>query len=127
MLPARQSTLAMVPPPAKEPETAVVAAGMSGPPLGMFLDIPVLNDWRSTDSVPRLRDIMLGHERGMFMQSALLVDEMLTDDRIRGVLDTRIGGLLSAELTFTPADDRKKSQKLAHLLDDDGLWLQMLD
>ena len=100
---------------------------MDGPPQGQYLDNPVLSDWRSTDSVSKLRDIMVGHERGMFQQSALLVDEMLTDDRIRGVLDTRIGGLLSAPLTFTPADDRRKSQKLAHILDEDQVWMQILD
>jgi phage gp29-like protein len=120
----------MVPPIAKEPDAGHIVAGMGmggAPPMGQYLDNPVLGDWRSTDSVSRLRDIMVGHERGMFLQSAMFVDEMLTDDRIRGVLDTRIGGILAAPLVFTPADDRRKSQKLAHLLDDDGLWMRMID
>ena len=122
-----QPHLVAVPPSVREPDSSTTFAGTSGPPQGNYLDNPVLTDWRSTDSVSKLRDIMVGHERGMFVQSALLVDEMLTDDRIRGVLDTRIGGILSAPLTFTPADDRRKSQKLAHLLDEDGLWAKMLD
>ena len=124
---ALQPSLAMVPPVAREAENASVYAGMNGPPQGQYLDNPVLTDWRSTDSISKLRDIMVSHERGIFAMSALLVDEMLTDDRIRGVLDTRIGGILSAPLTFTPADERRKSQKLAHLLDDEGLWLKILD
>lgn len=124
---ALQPHPSVVPPPVREPETGHAYMGTSGPPQGQYLDNPVLTDWRSTDSVAKLRDIMVGHERGMFQQSALLVDEMLTDDRIRGVLDTRIGGLLSAPLVFAPADDRRKSQKLAHLLDDDQVWMQMLD
>lgn len=103
------------------------------PPQGRLLDIPVLTDWRSTDSVGVLRSIMLEHERGMFFRSATLADEMLSDDRIAGVLSTRIGGLLCADLTFKPADDRRKSLKLARILggsdeaSDDGEWLRMLD
>lgn len=103
------------------------------PAPGRYLDIPVLADWRSTDSMGTLRTILQEHERGYFQRSALLVDEMLTDDRIAGVLDTRIGGLLCADLTFKPADDRKKSMKLARILggsdesDSDGEWLRILD
>jgi phage gp29-like protein len=76
---------------------------------------------------------MQEHARGMFIRSALLVDEMCTDDRISGVLSTRIGGLLCADLNFKPANDRRKSIKLAQFLGgsdasaDDGAWLRMLD
>lgn len=103
------------------------------PVMGRYLDIPVLPDWRSTDSVDSMYGIMREHERGMFMRSALLVEEMMTDDRISGVLATRIGGLLCAELTFKPADDRKRSLKLARILggsdesNSDGEWLRILD
>lgn len=105
----------------------------TAPIRGRYLDIPVLPDWRSTDSVDAMYGIMQEHERGMFMHSALLVEEMMTDDRISGVLSTRIGGLLCAELTFKPADDRKRSLKLARILggsdeaDGDGEWLRILD
>jgi phage gp29-like protein len=105
----------------------------SGPPVSQYLDIPVLTDWRTTDSVSRLRGILVAHEHGMFTQSAMFVDEMLSDDRISGVLNTRIGGLLGAPLTFRPADERRKSQKLAEILggtdeaNSDGEWLRMLD
>jgi phage gp29-like protein len=101
------------------------------PPLWQFLDIPVLTDWRSTDSIETLRAIMEEHERGMFHRSSVLADEMLTDDRIAAVMGTRIGGLLCAPLTFEPADDRKKSGKLAKILGgvdsthDDGEWVRM--
>lgn len=131
----RQAQLSLVPTQAREREIGPPApsfrvpsqlVSQSGPPLGQYLDIPVTTDWRSTDSVGKLRDIMLSHERGMFVESALFVDEMLTDDRIAGVLDARIAGVLGAPLTFAPADERRKSQKLAHLLDEDGIWLQML-
>jgi hypothetical protein len=69
----------------------------------------------------------------MFIRAALLVDEMCTDDRISGVLSTRIGGMLCADLNFKPANDRRKSIKLAQFLGgtdesaDDGAWLRMLD
>jgi len=109
-----------------------MAQNMTGPGMGRMLDIPVLTDWRSTDSMVTLMTILQEHERGYFQRSALLVDEMLTDDRICGVLDTRIGGLLCADMTFKPADDRRKSMKLARILggsdeaDSDGEWLRML-
>jgi phage gp29-like protein len=109
-----------------------MAPNSRGPGLGRMLDIPVLTDWRSTDSMSVLMTVLQEHERGYFQRSALLVDEMLTDDRIAGVLDTRIGGLLCADMTFKPADDRRKSMKLARILggsdeaDSDGEWLRMV-
>jgi phage gp29-like protein len=110
----------------------IISAG-NGPIQGRYLDIPVLPDWRETDSVSAMTEIMREHEHGMFMRSAMLVEEMMTDDRISGVLSTRIGGLLCADLTFNPADERRKSQKLARILggadetQSDGEWLRMLD
>lgn len=109
-----------------------MAKHASSPPLMQFLDIPVLTNWRQTDSVETLRQIMIEHEQGFFLRSSLFVDEMLTDDRIAGVLGTRIGGLLSAPVTFQPSDNRRLSRKLAKLLggsdetEDDGLWLRIL-
>jgi phage gp29-like protein len=103
------------------------------PMQGRYLDIPVLPDWRRTDSVAAMTSIMQEHARGMFIRAALLVDEMCTDDRISGVLSTRIGGMLCADLNFKPANDRRKSIKLAQFLGgtdesaDDGAWLRMLD
>ena len=74
---ALQPHLAVVPPSVREPDSSTTFAGTSGPPQGQYLDNPVLTDWRSTDSVSRLREILVGHERGTFTESALLVDEML--------------------------------------------------
>lgn len=102
-------------------------------PQVQFREIPITTNWRETDSIDRLRQIMVDHERGFFVSSSVFVDEILSDDRIAGVLETRISGLLCADLTFTPSDDRKKSAKLARILGgsdeskDDGLWWRIAD
>jgi phage gp29-like protein len=117
---------------ASNPQPFEVIRSQIGPQV-QYREIPVITNWRQTDSINTLRSIMQDHERGMFLSSALFVDEVLSDDRISGVLDTRISGLLCADLTFTPSDDRKKSAKLARLLGgsdeskDDGLWWKMAD
>ena len=78
---------------------------MSGPSIQRYQQIPVLTNWRETDSVWRLRQILVEHEYGQFMDSAPLWEEMQTDDRIAAVLDTRVGGIVSADLSFTASTD----------------------
>jgi phage gp29-like protein len=105
---------------------------MAGPTLQRFQQIPVLTNWRETDSVWRLRQILVEHEYGQFMDSAPLWEEMQTDDRIAAVLDTRVGGIVSADLSFVASYEKRKAQKLADLMggsdqtEDDGLWRRII-
>jgi hypothetical protein len=98
-----------------------------------FRQLPVSSNWRTTDNIANYRSIMVEHEQGYFMQSATFWEECLSDDRIAAVVDTRIDGLLSADIEFVPVDDRKKARGLADELggsdrtQDDGLWMHMLD
>lgn len=101
---------------------------MATPSLQRYTQIPILTNWRQTDSVYQLRQILDEHEYGTFFNSAPLWEEMLTDDRIAATVDTRVGGLMCAELTFVPASEKLKAKKLADAMGgvdrtrDDGLW-----
>ena len=103
------------------------------PDTRIFQQLPVTTQWRTTDNVSAYREMMIEHEQGYFMNSSTFWEESLSDDRIAAVVDTRLDGLLAADLEFVPVDDRKKSKKLAEVLggtdrtQDDGLWLQMMD
>jgi phage gp29-like protein len=105
---------------------------MAGPSIQRYQQIPVLTNWRETDSVWRLRQILVEHEYGQFMDSAPLWEEMQTDDRIAAVLDTRVGGIVSADLSFTASSDKRKPRKMAELMggndqtQDDGLWRRIV-
>jgi hypothetical protein len=95
--------------------------------------LPVTTNWRTTDAVNTYREIMIEHEQGYFMNSSTFWEEVQTDERISAVVETRIDGLLGADLEFVPVDERRKSKLLAQLLggsdrtEDDGLWLRMFD
>jgi len=101
---------------------------MSTPSLQRYTQIPILTNWRQTDSVWQLRQIMEEHEYGTFINSAPLWEEMLTDDRIAAVVETRVGGLMCADLIFKPGLEKQKASKLADAMGgadrtrDDGLW-----
>jgi len=103
------------------------------PDTQVFRQLPLYTNWRSTDSIDTLRAIMQEHEQGVFLNSATFWEECLSDDRIGAVFDTRAGGITAADLGFVPADDKRKSTKLAELLggndrtEDDGLWNRMVD
>ena len=107
---------------------------MRQPDQTQFQQIPLITNWRVTDNVSQLREIMREHEMGHFLSSSVFWEECLTDPRIGAVIDTRIGGLLSADLHFQPAyDHARKAKKLADMLgghdqtEDDGLWIRMMD
>lgn len=93
--------------------------------------LPVLTSWRQNDKKYQFDAIMREHDYGMFMRSAPLVDELMTDDRIAGVLNTRLGAIVSAPLEFRPAGDRRKERKIAEEMGgvddpDTGLWQEIM-
>ena len=60
------------------------------------------------------------HDAGYFRDSAGLVDEMMTDDRIAGVTDSRASALLSKPFTFKASGKTAKHDELATYLGGDG-------
>jgi phage gp29-like protein len=74
--------------------------------------------------------IIAEHDRGDFSRSAVLVDELMTDDRIMGVTRQRVAALRSAPLKFVPTGETEKHAEVADMLGDrngqPGLWREMI-
>jgi phage gp29-like protein len=85
-----------------------------------------ISSYAGWDRVWQIEQILASHDLGNFRDSAMLCDAMMRDDRIAGVMDTRIGSLLASPISGRPASARAKASKIARLVegDDDnaGLW-----
>jgi phage gp29-like protein len=68
------------------------------------------------DEVQHLDSILRELEYGTFARAALLVDAMGRDDRIEGVLSTRVGALKASPLDVLPAGESSKAKKIAEQL-----------
>jgi phage gp29-like protein len=92
--------------------------------------LPVIPMFRQHDRKQEVLSILSEHAAGQFRRVATFIDEMLTNDRIAGVIETRIGGILSAELEIRAARDKRKERKVAELLggvdDARGIWPTMV-
>lgn len=64
-------------------------------------------------------------QAGQLADAALLCDALLTDGRIRGVLETRKNALFGCELDFEPAGHKQRSTPIARALKDDGEFWEM--
>ncbi len=87
------------------------------------LILPVFTQWSKVGDVS---NILAELENGYFYDGALLVDQMLRDDRIRAVVDVRINSVLGCPMHMEPADVRagKKAESVAEEAED--LWWQMV-
>jgi phage gp29-like protein len=94
-----------------------------------FSDIAI-STIAGVDTVGGIQSILMTHDRGYFNTSAMLWDAMKRDDRISGVIKTRVGALIAAPLEIEPASSKAKAARVAKLLsgdgeDEHGLWEQM--
>jgi len=100
----------------------------STPPKRTYrsLRITSLSGW---DNVLEVLSTLNELEQGQFWKAAILADQFGRDDRIDGVLRTRVDELLSTQLDILPADDRRKSVRAAEMLggveDGPGEWDRM--
>lgn len=69
------------------------------PPRQQYRDLP-LYGYENWDSVDQVRAALSELDKGMFAQSAQMVDAMLADDRISGVWSCRADGLVGLPLEF---------------------------
>ena len=97
---------------------------MPHPPRSQQRDLPVstFNDW---DTVGLVRQALSELERGQFRSAAYLVDAMGRDDRISGVLATRVNGLLGLPLEFAAPKPSRRAGRLAKKLE--ASWPDMAD
>jgi phage gp29-like protein len=93
-----------------------------------FKSLPI-QSFAGWDTVADILATLQQYENGAFSSAARLLDNMGRDDRIDGVLRTRVDSLLQAPLDITPADDRRKAQQAAEMLggvdDGPGEWDRM--
>lgn len=73
---------------------------------------------------PTIRAILTELESGSFYRAALLAERMDRDDRISGVLGTRVNALFGLERRFEPRGDGRRSSAVA--VDAERLWPEML-
>jgi phage gp29-like protein len=77
---------------------------------GTGKDLPVYS-WTEWDSVSKVKAALSELEGGHFMQAAQLVDAMGRDDRIAGVLATRVNGLFGLPVDFEDKHGTKRAAK----------------
>jgi hypothetical protein len=74
--------------------------------------------------------IMQEHDAGLFQRSAGLFNEVMTDDRCYGVINTRVGAIKSAPLKVVPAGTKRKEKQVAEYIggtnDKQGIWRQIV-
>jgi phage gp29-like protein len=87
---------------------------------------------RSPDEKVQIDRILADHAFGWFQSSADFVTNILQDDRIGGVVNTRIGALQAAPFSVKPAREKRPDQKLAKEIGGDadkkttGNWSEMM-
>ncbi len=94
---------------------------------------PVLSPlYRTADLKSQVANILRAHDGGNFSQSAGLVDEMKTDDRLLALIGTRTAGLLSCPVHVTAANKLRKSRVIAEKIggngqDIRGIWRDIVN
>ena len=87
--------------------------------IARLTDIPADAFTAWTGDVRRAGQALLDMERtGQMRGAALLADAMLEDDRIAGVLSTRVNALLGCDLRLKPKGDKRKAKSVADDLED---------
>lgn len=86
------------------------------PSTNRHVELQAFSLYRQNDKVEQYLAILREHDRGSFRRSADLVEEILSDDRIAGVNETRQAAIKAAPLTIEPAGDRPIERQLAEEL-----------
>ena len=78
-------------------------------PRGHYRDLPIAGS-RIFDEVQRVRAAVAQLQQGMFQAPAELAEAMLSDDRIEGIVQTRVDALFSLPLELNPGKGGKDRQ-----------------
>jgi phage gp29-like protein len=92
---------------------------MPSPDRRKFTDLPV-SAVGEFDTAGTIRSILREHEQGIFTRSARLSEAMGRDDRVRGVMSTRILGLLGKQLQFEPQGHASRGKTV--VTDVESFW-----
>src|SRR4051812_1733547 len=75
-------------------------------------------------TVEQVRAVINQHDAGRFRMSALFTERMLWNPRFRSTLNTRVSGLMAAELAFDAARETRDARRAARELTED--WPSMV-
>jgi hypothetical protein len=89
---------------------AEVALKTMAPRIFVEPPVPVTTEFSTVDQV---RAVMNQHDSGTFRQSALLVERMLWNPRLRAVLGTRLAGMVATEVKFEPVRENRDARRAA--------------
>ena len=89
------------------------------PTSSAAVDIPAAV-FSGTDNFGAVLSILSDQDYGYFYRPALLVDAMMTDDRILSVSQRRVAAPFNVPLAMKPADDGAKRKRIADLLLPEG-------
>lgn len=103
------------------------AAAKTKPPdeSGRVAELPSVSfsDW---DNLAKVKVALSALEGGDFGQAADLVDAMMRDDRISGVMDARLDALQSLELDFEPPAGEEENDRAGELAEQvERNWTRM--
>lgn len=88
-----------------------------------YRDLPVSSFADDFDLVTSVRETLRLFESGQFQRPAELADVMTRDDRVNGVLSTRVNALLGRKVSLAPANDSAKAKEVCDALE--PLWERM--
>jgi hypothetical protein len=83
---------------------------MADPRIFVEPPIPVTTEF--TDAT-HVRGVIQQLDQGNFRQPALLVERMMMNPRLRGVMNTRLAGLISAKIRFEPPRNNRDARRAA--------------
>jgi Protein of unknown function (DUF935) len=86
---------------------------------------PAIPVGSSYTKVATVKEIIRGLDAGLIYEAALLVEQMLWNPRLRGVLETRLNGLMSTAIRWEPARDTPAARRAAQAIVED--WPQIAD
>lgn len=80
------------------------------PPIYVEPPVPVSTEFTT---IPQVRAVIDQHVTGRFRVSTLLTERMLWNPRLRAAVNTRLSGLLAAEVKFDPARENRDARRAA--------------
>lgn len=91
---------------------------MGAPNLNEITELPV-NLSVEYDRLDQIKNSIRFLDLGYMRDPALLVDQMLKDDRVSGDLSTLVNGILSSPIHIEAANEKRKARLIADALDTD--------
>lgn len=77
---------------------------------------PLLPATTEYATISALRSVIVGLDAGTFYDAAILVERMLWNPRLRGVVETRLNGLISCDIRWEPAKNNRDARRVAEAM-----------